>query len=355
MIEGIQHKIGLNCLATSIRDIMAYYGYDYSEDFWIGLSGALSFWYTKDKNYIQATGLGNNIFEELAAVTKVQHQHLLFDDNEKAWEVACRYIDNDIPIIFDVELASYVEHIDAMREDSKIEKKMLSVFDAMEFRVGGHVTTMVGYDEDYAYLLENLFYKPVKVPINVLKTARNPEKIDFVPPQNGMHIFLFPEKLPDMEYLIKTCIIRTINNMELSYTKPKYCYARVIYDASGFKGIKLFFEEIETIFREKTSTGKNQLMVLSQILNRWGGNEVNRISYSRFLKTASKMLDSDELYEAGNAYVEASKEWRIFLNKLDICIKDFDAVNENAIVECKERILSAERRAINLLREIVNY
>lgn len=355
VIQNYPHNLGMNCLSTALKDIMEYNGYKYSEDFCMGLSGAFSFWYTKSNKFIQITGLGNNIFEELPAITKVQHQYLRFEDNKKAWKAACEYIDHEIPVIFDVELAAYVSKIDAMCDNSKVEKKMLSVFDSIEFRVGGHVTTFLGYDKYDAYLAENMFYKPVKVPIDVIMNARNPGDIEFVPPYNGMHIFYFPEKLPKMEYMIRTAIIRTINNMELPYTKPKYCYDGLSYEASGLKGMQMFFEDIIQIVKAKTPEGYRQMNALAQISNRWGGNEVNRAAYSRFLKTAAKLLNNEKLDEVAITYVETSKEWKLFLQKINAYINKTTEVDETFFIESMETILRIERKALEELHSIVEY
>lgn len=353
-IDNFKHKLGMNCLTTSLRDILHFNGYDYNEDFCLGLSGAFSFWYSKNDNFIQATGLGNNIFEEAAAVLKLQHQYLYFDDNEKAWDVACQYINHNIPVILDVELAGYVREIDAMRDDSKVEKKMLSIFDTVNFRVGGHVTTLVGYDEKNAYLCENMFYKPVGVPIQALKTARNPKDIQFVPPHNGMHVFFFPERLPSMEHVLKAAITRVIHNMELCYLKPVYCYGGMTYECSGHKGIEQFMNDVEQIMKNKTEQGYTQVLALVQILNRWGGNEVNRNAYSRFLRQASQMLNNNSLLDASDCYQDSSKLWKQFLRELDKNVIEYDKAEYQFISDFKKQILEKETLAVSHLQKAVS-
>lgn len=349
IINNFPHRLGMNCLSTSVRDMLDYNGYSYSEDFCMGLSGAFSFWYSKCDQFMQATGLGNNIFDELCAVTKIQHQFLTFENNDEAWEAAHQYIDHDIPVIFDVELAAYAGKIDAVSSNSKVEKKMMSVFDAVSFRVGGHVTTCIGYDDTHACLVENMFYKPVKVPLSSLACARAGKDVTFVPPGNGMHVFFFPEKLPPLDELIHAAIKRVIYNMKLSYSKPAYYYGSLSYDKSGLKGIDSFFDEINGILTTKSEVGLKQVLALVQILNRWGGNEVNRAAYSRFLKEAAKVTSNEYLIKASDSYVIASKEWKLFLRKLDAYLSDSEQGDISFVQTFRDSIMEAETKAVDYL------
>lgn len=353
LIDNFPHKLGMNCLTTAARDILHYNGYDYAEDFVLGLSGAFSFWYSKNELFIQATGVGNNIFEELAAITKIQHQYVRFEDNQKAWDVAMEYVKHDIPVVLDVELAAYVRDIDAMSDSSQVEKKMMKTLDAVDFHVGGHVTTLIGGTDDSAYLIENMFYKPVSVPKNSLMHARNPENIQFVPPYNGLHAFHFPEQLPELKYMLKTAIIRVIHNMEFSYPTPKYCFDGLAYNGSGLKGIKLFFHDIEELFSNPTQESKRQVNSLAQILNRWGGNELNRANYARFLKQAASILEIDKLTEAAAIYNEASRKWKLFLKQLGKCVTTFEQEDIACLIAYSKEITELEQDAVATLKKAV--
>ncbi len=344
----------MNCLTSAIRDIMEYYGHSYSEDFCYGMGAGLGFWYSNYKRLVQVTGIGNNIFDELSATTNVQHRYLCFENNDKAWDIACEFIDNNIPLALDVEFAGYAASIDAMNSESKVEKKMLNVLDAIDFRVGGHVTTMVGYDEQYVYLSENLFYKPVRVPIEVFKKARNPEQIDFVPPINGMHAFYFPERLPPIEYCIKIAIKRVIHNMQNSYSAPAYCYPDLPFDSSGLKGISNFFNNIDTWISFDNERLEYTLSTLDQILNRWGSSEVNRVTYGRFLRQAASILNAEGLSECAEGYIDLSRMWKKFLKELGKAQLEKTILTSEEFVGLKQEILKNETELISRLDSIAS-
>jgi hypothetical protein len=353
LIENFPHRLGMNCLTSSIRDVMEFNGYRYSEDFCYGLSAGLCFWYSNYKKLVQVTGIGANIFDELSATTKIHHRYICFDNNDKAWDIACEFIDNNIPVTLDVEFAGYASSIDAMNPDSKVEKKMLNVLDAIDFRVGGHVTTMIGYDEQYVYLKENLFYKPVRVPIEVFKTARNPQDIDFVPPINGMHVFYFPESLPPIEYCIKIAIKRVVHSMQYSYKAPVYCYPDVTFESSGLKGIKDFFDSMDTWIDFESERLDYILSTLDQILNRWGSSEVNRVTYGRFLREAANILKDEKLSECAEEYIDLSRLWKKFLPELGAACQDKNTLTSLKFIGCKKEILLKETELIYKLDSIV--
>ena len=350
-IKNFKHQIGVNCLVTTLRDVVAYNGYDLSEDIILGLSGAFSFWYAKSPQYMQATGIGSNIFEEFAAVTKVHHFTDKIEDNETAWNEARKLVEHDIPVILETALAVYAQYL----EESGSKKQILNFHNSIDFLVGGHVTCLLGYDENEAILSENLFYEPVKISLEILKKARNPKEIEFVAPKNRMHAFYFPERLPEMDYLLDTAMIRVITNMENSYYKEQFEYGAGYYKLSGLKGISSMFDDILDIYSEKTEAGIRQLFALEKVLNRWGGNEVNRVNYSRFLTKVAEERKDENIKNAAYMYIEASKEWKTFLKIFKKQLERNEFSEPQYIMELKSIILEREKRALDYLHKATKY
>jgi len=350
MIEGFHHKMGTNCMTCALSDVSNFNGYDWDEDFCLGISGALSFWYSKEKMFIQATGVGNNIFDEFAAVTRVQHGVYETSDNIRAWRAAKGYIDNNIPIVLDVELMAYYNQIVKRRDKGNAVNLGFSKL----FRIGGHVTCMSGYDDTGVYINENFLATTVRISKNTLKKARNPRRIDFVPPRNKLHFFIFPDKLADSDYLINTAIVRVIQNMENPFTKRPYLFEGLNYDSSGLFGMNEMFDDIEKIVRSDDEVERRRLLILNAVLNRWGASEFNRVAYGRFLRQAYLILKDPKYRDAADAYNECGREWKIFLKDMNRFCSNSGA-DWNNLKDSREALLGKEKAALDTLHAITHF
>lgn len=350
-LENFQHKMGINCMTCALSDIARYNGYQWDEDFCLGISGALSFWYVNEKTFVQATGLGNNVFDEFAATTRALHGFYQTKSNTKAWKAAKSYIDHNIPVILEVELMSYL-HIISKKQ--KLDNKHLKVDIMKDFRIGGHVTCMTGYDDRCAYLNENFLPKTVRISQKQLRKARNPFRINFVHPHNKMHFFIFPERIPDFDYLIKSSMIRVIQNMELPFCEKTFIYDGLNYSGSGIWGMKEMFKDIEYIVKSRDPLELNRLRILNMILNRWGASEFNRASYARFLNQIHRILGDSRCKVAAEAYIDCSLAWKAFLKELDdFCSNNMKQWDD--FTKTKETILEKEVVAIDKLHLITGY
>lgn len=342
--------MGTNCMTCALSDISNYNGYKWDEDFCLGLSGALSFWYSKEKYFIQATGVGNNIFDEFAAVTRVQHGVYETPNNLKAWKAAKSYIDHDMPIVLDVELMAYFDKIMKQSGNGKKIDTGLS----KSFSIGGHVTCMSGYDDRHVYINENFMASTAKVPKSTFRRARNPLKIDFVPPNNRLHFFIFPKKLADIDHLIKTAVVRVIQNMENPFNKRPYLFNGLSYDGSGFFGMNEMFDDIEEIVKSGDDGQYKRLIILNAVLNRWGASEFSRAAYSRFLRQASELLGDLAYMEASNAYKECAIEWKAFLKELNRFCATPSTKWEN-LGKLRQAATNREKEALDKLHDITHY
>jgi len=352
LIENLKHKIGMNCLLTSTRDVFEYNGYTFSEDFLYGLGAGLNFWYSNQQGLVQIAGIGSNIFDDFYATTRVIHKYNTFDNDTLAMDIALKFIDYNIPVILDVELISYLPHMESANSQKKSGAKMSQSNDLMHFRVGGHTTLLVGYDTEHVYLYENLFHDLIKLKKSFLMHARNKE-VDFIPPHNGMHIFYFPEKIPPITECLRTALSRIVHNMNNSLKAPAYSYPEIYFQSSGLKGIKDFFAEMETWPDKNDEERYHILYTLDQVINRWGNSEVNRITYSRFLREAARMQQSVALDRLADSYADLSRLWKQLQKIIASGIKDKKVFTSEELIVLKKRIYDEEKRLVGIQEEML--
>ena len=222
MVEGFRHVLGGHCESTSMRDVLEFIGLPFSEPMVFGLDATMGFSYIKGKTadafpFFIGGKQGTITKESLACrVLGVRITEEQFQSAEKAWERSKQLLLKNIPLLIRIEMA-YLPYINLPKG---------------EF-FGGHIISLVGFDEKNAFLYERDREAPVEIPIDILLRARNSKEDKWFQPMNTHFILEKGPKRPLLAAAIKLGIRKTIENM----------FATSV-NFIGLHGMKSFIQEI---------------------------------------------------------------------------------------------------------------
>jgi hypothetical protein len=202
IIEGFNHVVGKHCESSSMRDVLEYIGLPFSEAIVFGLDATFGF------SFFQAEGESAAAFfvggkqgtiskESLACrVLGVNISEEQFQSADQCWERSKELLHQNHPLLIRIEMA-YLPYVELPEEES----------------FGGHIMSLVGFDDEIAYLYEREFEELVELPIQILKDARSSKKDRWFPPRNTHYILERRTKRPPFSAACKLAIQETVKNM----------------------------------------------------------------------------------------------------------------------------------------------
>jgi hypothetical protein len=325
-----------------MRDLFEYYGFPMSEAMAFGLDATMGFGFfdtTSNVSFIpesnipfflggkQGTIEPNSLACRLLGITLRKQS---FTSADKAWEESKKLINQDIPLILQVDLG-YLPHFEGEGD----------------IHFGGHAITLAGYDEEegIAYIGDTEVDGYQNITIEQLKKGRSSEHgPKFMRPKNAQFSMKRrPDgKHPPLAAGAKVAIQKVVNNM-----------LRPSVNSSGIQGLKLFASSIpqwdeKLIGEAKDPEGKtisrSRLMfeLMHGYIETWGtGGASFRNLYRSFLE---ELLTHPELKKGSKAWT--TDEFKILEGCIPI-IEDsaknwtlFAATVKNAAVEYKDDCLN---------------
>ena len=216
-----------------MRDLFEFYGYPMSEAMAFGLDATLGFGFFDTSSKVsfipesdvpfflggkQGTIEPNSLACRLLGITLRKQS---FTSAEKAWEESKKLINQDIPLILQIDLG----YLPYFEEEGEIH-------------FGGHAITLSGYNEEkkIAYVGDSEFGGFQEISIEQLKKGRSSEHgPKFMRPNNTQYSMKRrPDgKHPPLAAGIKVAIQKTANNM-----------LRPSVNSNGIQGLKLFASSI---------------------------------------------------------------------------------------------------------------
>ena len=369
-VKNFVHRVGHHCESSSMRDLFEYYGFPMSEAMAFGLDGTLGFGFFDTTNSVsfipesnipfflggkQGTIEPNSLACRLLGMTLRKQS---FTSADKAWDESKKLIDQDIPLILEVDLG-YLPYFEGEGE----------------IHFGGHAITLAGYDEGnrIAYVGDTEFDGFQKVTIEQLKKCRSSEYgPKFMRPNNTQFSMKRrPDgKHPPLAAAVKVAIQKVVNNM-----------LRPSVNNNGVQGLKLFASSIsqweeklkgEAKDPEGKIISRSRLMfeLLFGYIETWGtGGASFRNLYKEYLE---ELLTHPDLKEGPKAWIadefkilgdcipiitDSAKCWTLFAETLnnaanqhkDDCLNYVDL---NELQEIALNILSKEENVFKNLSKI---
>jgi hypothetical protein len=155
LVEGYDHQSGVHCGAVALRNVTAYYGWDYSEAACFGIGGGPAFvrhdhpdepWATFRAS---AARLERAFLEHLG----VPHSFRSGDDFETAWANATAHVDEDDPVLL------------------FLDPGPLDYLPGEPDHLPPHVAVLVGYDDGTALLSDGAVERRREVSHATLRDA----------------------------------------------------------------------------------------------------------------------------------------------------------------------------------------
>jgi hypothetical protein len=300
LVKDFTHRVGYHCESSSMRDLFEFYGFPMSEAMAFGLDATMGFnFYDTSSNISfipesdvlfflggkQGTIEPNSLACRLLGITLRKQS---FTSAEKAWEESKKLINQDIPLILQIDLG-YLPYFE--------EKG--------DIHFGGHAITLAGYDEEneIAYVGDTEFEGFQQISIEQLKEGRSSEYgPSFMRPNNTQFsMYRRPDgKHPPFAAAIKVAIQKVVNNM-----------LRPSVNNNGVQGLKLFASSIpkwqeklkgETKDANGKTISRSRLMfeLLHGYIETWGtGGSSFRNLYKEYLE---ELLTHPELKEGPKAW-----------------------------------------------------
>ncbi|MFX1326308.1 MAG: BtrH N-terminal domain-containing protein [Promethearchaeota archaeon] len=321
LVKNFIHRVGHHCESSSMRDLFEYYGFAMSEAMAFGLDATMGFGFFDTTNSVsfipesdvpfflggkQGTIEPNSLACRLLGITLRKQS---FTSADKAWEESKKLINQDIPLILQIDLG-YLPYFEGEGE----------------IHFGGHAITLAGYDEEIgiAYVGDTGFDGFQEITIEKLKEGRSSEfGPKFMSPNNTQYSMKTrPDgKHPPLAAGVKVAIQKVANNM-----------LRPSINNQGIAGLKLFASSIpkwqkklkgEAKDPEGKTISRSRLMfeLMHGYIETWGtGGASFRKLYKGFLE---ELLINSELKEGQKAWT--SDEFKI----LEMCIPIIEEAAKN--------------------------
>lgn len=328
------HRIGTHCLTTCLCTIFRYKGMNITEEMFLGLGSGLGFTYVRQPEGFIYGGRGGNLEQNLASVIGCRIISHKAEDSASAWEYNRKKLIEGCPLICDVDMA----YLPYMIERLKTRGSGFS----------GHKLILIGFDDEKSevYILDYLWSEKITISVEDFMKASG-SSVKPMSPSNSAIYLDIPQEL----YPLKTSIIDAI---DYNINQMKY----PVGFGLGLKAMKRFFKELR-LWPNVCSEDKlrYELNMASQVFEKVGTGGGNfRRMYSRFLKSANELYDSDLLQEASDIYAELGKKWKSMATVLHNA-----SVDEN-IFECEifsrsfelgNDIVALELQGIDILSRFV--
>lgn len=331
------NRLGTHCSSTALRTLLNFYGYNCSEDMCLGLGAGLGFAYKTYQNidYCFITGRNENIEEVCSGILGLHISTGKIDDSEAAWNIVRRYIDENIPVIVQLDMM-FLPYI--------VEKLNLK----KSFHFGAHEAIVIGYDlcKNTVLILDYLWNEIQEVSMEDFEKARS-SILSPTPPGHGYKAILQGKNNIITKYEIYDAVKINIHKMKEPYGPNM-----------GLSGIKLFRKDVlkwkKFLSNEYKYSYAYMAYVLIEKIGTGGGNF--RRMYSRFLREAGDMTGVQEFRKAADIYMGLFKKWRnlasiFYQGSMDIAAGIYDVTENDLLI--LQQIYEKEEEAIGILNNII--
>ncbi|WP_232510179.1 BtrH N-terminal domain-containing protein [Paenibacillus crassostreae] len=326
------HSIGVNCCTRSITTVLKSNNIEISETDVFGMSSGLGFIYQyyKNEGYF-VSGRNESLELNLCYLLGIDYKQGYSDDFDHTWILNKEYIDQDIPVIVDLNI-EFLPYYKGYFDEG--------------FRFGLHNAVLVGYDHEHAYLLDDRFIDVKAVPLDLYKLSRSLDNSSNAP-RNGWRVML-PAAGIDIRcdqftffLAVETMVYRMLHPFAFKM---------------GLEGIRMFFREVKLWSKNSFDDVRRQnyqtASFLLEKLGTGGGNF--RRMYSRFIKNSSERYHLDNEFNiVSQKYAILSVEWKRLSQLLDKMSLDDSLILQQEFLDISSFIYEQEKEAIYLLKRLL--
>lgn len=324
-IENYKIFKGQHCETTTIGNLLANIGIDLSEPMIFGLGAGLGFifWNMKTMNF---PFIGGRVKPDTITdnVCKILDLNLIKHETtsvKTAWEVVKKQIDNSKPV------------------GLKLDSYYLDYF-TTKIHFAGHYTTLYGYDDIYAYLIDTVQQgSAVRALLENVTLARNEKG-----PMSSKNLSFTIEqrsKLPDLRAIIPIAIVQNATD----FLNPPIKNA-------GYKGIEKTSKEIIKWFKTSKNI-ENDFKIQALLMERAGtGGGLFRKIYRDFLYESYTITLNKKIKLAYQLYDEIADMWTMVSTLFNQVGETKDIENINKASSILKTIANEEKKAMEILAGI---
>ena len=355
------HKPSFICEIGMFRDLLTFHGFDLSYAMCFGISGSMGFAYGPgDKNrflspdYALPSYMASPIaplsfgINNLCRVSNVWSKSSRTSNKDELVGIIKNYINELRPIVVEVEAMQYFDLLG-------VPSFTVETNGATKFAIGGHVVTVIGYDDENSTLtvVEAFIRTPIVVPMQAFIDCCVKQDC-FVAPEGEWAVFYVPPRLMPLDYMIYHGIFQMVNQMLNPYQiGSMYSF--------GLEGLRKFFDDLlgwpKMMSKEKL---KISLLLFYNFERMEPTRGFLRMLYSNFLREAAEVTGKEELKEASKRYAELQILWKDLAEVILFMINASDEQTavyiEKNQISCKElfnKIYEHESKAVHFLHHVL--
>lgn len=351
------HKPAFICQIGMFRDLLQYNGFNISYAMCFGISGSMGFAYgAGDKgklispDYVLPSYMASPIMplsiaiDNMCRASNVWAKNSRTSSKETLFKIIKEYINEGKPVVVEVESMEYFQMLGV--PSFTVEKQ-----GATKFAIGGHVVSVVGYDEENEELtiVEAFLKGPLKVNKDAFLSCCIVQN-SFVAPEGEWSVYYVPSKIMPIEYMIYHGIRRMVHQLLYPYQiNENYHF--------GIDGIKKFFEDI--LNWSELMDEHNYIISLLLLYNferMEHSKGLFRNLYAAFLREAGELLENNQLIKISSLYQALAVKWVEVANiVLEMINSPYGPYTKktDACYELFDQILIQERQAALLLENVL--
>ena len=305
----------IHCETGTVRNILHYFGVDYSEAMIFGIGEGMDF---GSPRLVKFSGIRviacrcwqgtimTTFFKKIGA--KVYYKRYPFLNKEKAIRDMDALLEKNIPVGILTEVSS------------------LSFIQAEQrFFFNGHSVLVIGKEGDHYLAVDNF------EPRESLKTISHEEMLTtrfnlHIPPICGNIYYL--KEAPKQQFDMRKTLVGSIR---------KVCW-RMLHHPLSFEGVRAMrgMSKVVRAYRDKEFDDRDRKFFIHiyRMLEIGSGGAGYRFLYADFLDEAATILQCDELKEAANLLRDAGSIWRVVaLSSAHLATRQVDADTRRAEVD----------------------
>jgi len=339
-IDRFDHRPGGHCSSTALRDLLRFYGHEYSEEMVFGLGAGLGFIYYHNPQMRPSVYVGGRAFmleEQLADNLGFGMEVVSGLDPDEGWAAVKRLMDGGVPVMVRTD----VYYLDYLRA---------------KVHFSGHRVVLAGYDDEkgVAFVADNDRDAVQECSLASLSAARSSTWFP-QPAGNAYHLFDVPARLAPLDEAIPRALeLAAATNLNAAGDWAQAtagAAAGGVTAASGLEGLALLSSGMprwpEVMDPESlTLVCRNIYVSAEKGGTGYGGNF--RRMYGRFLIEAGDVLGDESLSSLGREFVRIGDLW----SGMCLTFKELSADGAAAVEKASPMVVELYERERDALIEL---
>ncbi|MHA1169031.1 MAG: BtrH N-terminal domain-containing protein [Candidatus Hodarchaeales archaeon] len=344
IITGFNHETGVHCTSSALRNVLEFHGIKMSEAMVFGLGSGMSLAYLNiPRTEPFFGGRSKDFVQDLCSILNVKLNEFRTKNSDEGWHRLKNRLITGIPSAIDIDMA-YLEY----------QKPFLPP----DFHFGAHTIVVCGYnpDRNTVMVTDTAFPDIIEITVKELTDGRNSTHDKFMTPRNLIYELEPPEKVSDVNSIIKTALHKTGSGL-MSGTGR---IMRLMGIHIGIKAIDAFTKAIDkwvALPEEKLiNRCSMQAGYIGTKENNYGtGGGLFRFLQAEFLEEVANMIDDSDLREISLIYSELGEKWEEIARMFEALAKCGENEKKSLIQEIKGKMALIKKYELIGADRLINY